>query len=507
MIGMRRHISTRLLSGIVAATCFISVANNTTPALAASKKTAKTAKTAKTGTTKAKAPKLASITWTRCDGPVECTDFQMPLDGANPALGTTRVAVGRLLARDPKKRRGALFVNPGGPGGSAIDLVRSIADDRNSGRLGEGFDDWDVIGVDPRGVGRSEQIKCGSRLSELGINPFAAGAADADRGTVRHTWIESCQAQSGALLFHAGTVDMADDIDRVRIALGEEQIDYFGYSYGTVIGAVYAAQHGIHVRSMVLDAAVDPSLYGSSSFIISAAAGMERRIADFATSCSNATRCPMRVPGRETAEQIARAIGDTLTLIDTKTSAAGGLRIRSSVYGYLEESSNWAGAANYLSALEKAVAADAGGPIEQRSTIFDLLTGNAAYWAVNCTDGAFPTTSAEHVAASNAVKANSPIVGSSMLYLADLCVDWPAPRPLGSLVSTVARPIVVVGGLRDTRTPIEWSRALRSTLGNATLIVRDGDGHASYPRSACIRQTVTAYFTANVVPADELLCA
>jgi pimeloyl-ACP methyl ester carboxylesterase len=503
---MRRHISTRLLSGIVAATCFVGIANSAAPAVAASKKApAKITKGAKAKP--AKIAKIAKLSWTRCDGPVECADFQMPLDAANPALGTTRVAVGRILARDPKKRRGAMFVNPGGPGGSAIDLVRSIADDRNRGRLGEGFDDWDVIGVDPRGVGRSEQIKCGSRLSELGINPFAAGSADADRGTVRHTWIESCQAQSGALLFHAGTIDMADDIDRVRVAIGEEQIDYLGYSYGTVIGAVYAAKHGIHIRSMVLDAAVDPSLYGSSSFIISAAAGMERRVADFSTSCSNAPRCPMRVPGHETAEQIARSIGDTLALIDTKTSAAGGLRIRSSVYGYLEESSNWAGAAEYLSALEKAVAADAGGPVEQRSTIFDLLTGNAAYWAVNCTDGAFPTTSAEHVAASNAVKANSPIVGSSMLYLADLCVDWPAPRPLGSLTSTVARPILVVGGLRDTRTPVEWSRALRSTLGNATLIVRDGDGHASYPRSACIRQTVAAYFTANVVPADELVCA
>jgi pimeloyl-ACP methyl ester carboxylesterase len=495
---MRRQLSTRLLSGIVAATCFFGVSNS--PSAFAAKKPAK-AKLAKS-----KASKPSKIAWALCDGPVECADFTMPLDAANPALGTTRVAVGRLLARDAKKRRGVLFVNPGGPGGSAINLVRSIADDRNRGRLGEGFDDWDVIGVDPRGVGRSEQIKCGNQLSELGINPFAAGSSDAIRGAVRQTWLESCKAQSGALVLHAGTIDAADDIDRVRIALGEEQIDYLGYSYGTVIGAVYAAKHGTHVRSMVLDAAVDPSLYGSASFLVSAAAGMERRVADFAQTCSTSTRCPMRVAGRESAELIAKSIGETLQLIETKTSTSIGLRVRSSVYGYLEESTNWAAAADYLSALEKAIATETGGPVPQRSTIFDLLTGSPAYWAVSCSDGAFPTTSAEHIAATDAVKAQSPIVGSSMLYLADLCVDWPAQRPLGSLTSTVARPILVVGGLRDTRTPIEWSRSLRTVLGNATLIVRDGDGHASYPRSACIRQTVSAYLTANVVPADELVC-
>lgn len=453
----------------------------------------------------ARTPKTKPLVWTRCDGPVECTTLAMPIDAANPLLGTTRVAIGRVRAKNAKTRRGVLFVNPGGPGGSAIDLVRSIAEDRSSAEPGKGFDDWDVVGVDPRGVGRSDQIRCGTKLTELGINPFAAPTND-DRARARNAWVQTCIALSGPLVLHSGTIDAADDLDRVRIALGEERIDFLGYSYGTVIGAVYAARYGRHVRSMVLDAAVDPSLYGSSSFIVGAAAGMERRVADFSTSCSASEKCSLRNASRATPEQISKSIDETIRLIEAKVSPEIGLRIRSQVYGLLEESANWAGAADYVTRLEKVLEADLAGVSPSSSPVFDLLTGNAAYWAVSCTDGAFPNSATDFTSASSAVQSNSPIVGSVMLYLADLCVDWPAPRPLGDLTAKTSLPVLVIGGLRDTRTPIEWSQGLVAQLGNARLVVRDGDGHASYPRSACVRRTVSAYMNDNALPADDTTC-
>jgi pimeloyl-ACP methyl ester carboxylesterase len=494
----------QILGGFLGVLITASLAADPAAVNAASKKSPKPKSKPNASKTAGKKTSASTLQWTQCSGPVECADLRVPLDAANPAGPTTRIAIGRIKAQNPAKRRGVLVVNPGGPGGSAIDLVRSISDDRSKGR-GDGFEDYDVVGVDPRGVGRSDRITCGSRLSDIGINPFAPEIANSNRAVVRSTWLASCRVQND-LVLHAGTVDAANDINSVRIALGEAQIDYLGYSYGTVIGSVLAAQHGASIRSMVLDAAVDPSMYGTAAHIISSAAGKERRVKDFATTCGGSTLCALRSPGRETPEAIAAFVAQTLQGVEAKAPPGIALQIRSGVYGLLEESSNWADAASYLKMLDTAVASTAVVPPQSATVLFNLLSGDPAYWAANCTDQAFPTTAAGYEAASAEVKASSPIVGSMMLYLADLCVDWPAQRPLGSLRSTVAKPILVVGGQRDTRTPIEWSQGLATNLGNAVLVVRDGDGHTSYPRSSCIRQTVNAYLQSSVIPANGQTC-
>jgi pimeloyl-ACP methyl ester carboxylesterase len=493
-----------LISGLAGATLTASLAVTPSSVLAAQKKLPKLASKATKTRVVGKKPSASSLRWTQCDGPVECADLRVPLDASNPAGPTTRIAIGRIKALNPAKRRGVLVVNPGGPGGSAIDLVRSISDDRSEGR-GDGFDDYDVIGVDPRGVGRSDRISCGGRLSDIGINPFAPEVANANRAVVRSTWLASCRIQND-LVLHAGTIDAANDINSVRLALGETQIDYLGYSYGTVIGAVLAAQHGPTIRSMVLDAAVDPSMYGSAAFITSSAAGKERRVSDFAATCAASTLCALRAPGRETPEAIAAFVAQALQGLEAKAPPGTVIQIRSTVYGLLEESANWVNAALYVKTLDEAVTSTMTVPPQSATLLFQLLSGDPAYWAANCTDQAFPTTSAVYETALTNVKSSSPIVGSMMLYLADLCVDWPAQRPLGSLRSNVAKPILVVGASRDTRTPIEWSQGLAANLGNAVLITRDGDGHTSYPRSICIRNSVNAYLQSNIVPANGQIC-
>ncbi|MDX6218446.1 MAG: hypothetical protein QOJ48_127, partial [Frankiales bacterium] len=200
------------------------------------------------------APKLS---WSSCGGGFQCTTLTVPLDPARPALGTVGIAITRHKATG--SRIGSLLINPGGPGASAVGFLKETYSSYPS-TLRQHFD---LAAFDPRGVGLTAPVRCLStsqldayfHLDPVPDTPAERTALDAGNKKLA----DGCESRSGRILPYVSTRIVAQDMDRVRAALGDQKLTYLGYSYGTAIGASYLDQFPTHVRAMVLDGALDPS--------------------------------------------------------------------------------------------------------------------------------------------------------------------------------------------------------------------------------------------------------
>ncbi|WP_218133803.1 alpha/beta hydrolase [Lentzea fradiae] len=200
--------------------------------------------------------------WSPCDfdAEVSCASIEVPLDYGNPGGRRISVAVSRQPATDPAARRGVLFSNPGGPGGSGLVTVNSggatVSWPKDRFASTSLSRHYDLVGFDPRGVGRSTPLACEEPAVE---RPLTSRPSEADFAAVAE-WARrsqaGCEQVSGDLVPHINTRDTARDMDVLRGVLGEEKISYVGYSYGTYLGAVYGTLFPEHLDRSVLDSAV-----------------------------------------------------------------------------------------------------------------------------------------------------------------------------------------------------------------------------------------------------------
>ncbi|HSX02229.1 MAG TPA: alpha/beta hydrolase [Candidatus Saccharimonadia bacterium] len=212
----------------------------------------------------AEPPPASSIVWHNCapppldipDGGQKCGEIDVPLNYQDPRGTHIEVAVSRIAAANPTKRRGVLLVNPGGPGGSGLDLPRELSLLMDSAVL----DAYDIVGFDPRGVGQSTPLTCG--LTALQANqalpPLMQDHRFSATATFVHQVADQCAVDGGQIMPYMNTANTARDMDQIRRALGEPKISYLGYSYGTYLGMVYAMLFSQHTDRMVIDSNVDP---------------------------------------------------------------------------------------------------------------------------------------------------------------------------------------------------------------------------------------------------------
>lgn len=250
---MRRAIST---IGCLAATTLIT-AGLTAPAAPATQPSLAAASAAAAAT-------AGDIRWRECDDPflqefgAECGYVTVPLDHSNPRGRTIKLAVSRVLHTSPDEDyQGVMLTNPGGPGGSGLFLAVFGAFMPN----GSGST-YDWIGFDPRGVGSSKPaLSCKPHYFHKDRPPYTPmNDRILDRWLARaESYADACQEAAPGLLPHMKTTDSARDLNRIRAALGADKINYYGYSYGTYLGQVYATLFPHRVRRMVLDSNVDPS--------------------------------------------------------------------------------------------------------------------------------------------------------------------------------------------------------------------------------------------------------
>jgi pimeloyl-ACP methyl ester carboxylesterase len=449
------------------------------------------------------------ITWTRCDTSYECATLQVPVDYGDAASGTLELALKRRPARG--QRIGSLLLNPGGPGGSGLDALVGLMPGLT--RLNERFD---IVGFDPRGVGKSTPITCHDTLQQLiAADPTPDNDAEwAALDRVSQVFADGCAQKYPKLLPHLGTQNVARDMDRIRAGLGEDKLNFLGFSYGTSIGAWYAQLFPKRVRALVLDGAVSQVL-SPIEMMLEQAKGFELALSNYFAWCQgSALRCSW------TQGKDARQAFDSLSArIEQQPLAASGydrpagpgefaLAVIMPLYGGEQ---GW----QLLSlALSRAVRGDGGVLIDLADSYLER-GDDGAYAnitevnnAVNCIDHASP--SYDEVRANEARFASeAPIFGVATLGALLVCSHWGAalPEPTPPAGEGAAA-IVVIGTTHDPATPYAWAESLSSELASAVLLTWEGEGHTAYTRgSSCIDAAVESYFIDGRVPQDGTRCA
>ena len=442
-----------------------------------------------------------------------CGRVRVPLDYSHPNGQTLDVAVLRVHDAEQTQRTGSLLVDPGGPGGSgvflAIGLAGSVSDDL--------LRHFDLIGFDPRGVGLSNPVRCTSDAEEDSLLAqdvdvrTAAGLAAAKQANA--TVAAECNARYGATLEHFNTVETARDMDLIRQGVGDPKMNYLGFSYGTQLGAVYAHLYPTHIRSMVLDGAVDPRTTGdairSNDLQIS---GFESAFDQFAADCARRTDCAAL--GNARAAVLAlRHTADQAPIRssapDETRRATGGI-VLYAVLSALYSQDEWPALGT---ALLDAQRGDAKGLFElvdnysERSPNGEFTNLLDVYGIVTCNDQRTDPTDAQIQATAALWARKYPLFGVWSAASLLQCRSWQHDRhPIPPESATGSPPILVVGNLHDPATPYQGAVNLARTLTAGVLLSWDGEGHTSYGSSSCIDQKVNAYLIDATLPAENTTC-
>ncbi|GGM75065.1 proteinase [Dactylosporangium sucinum] len=438
-----------------------------------------------------------------------CATVKVPQDWEHPKdSGTFDVALVRGRSTTQRDRVGSLFINPGGPGASGFDygVYRSVY------LPAEVLRRFDVIGFDPRGVGRSSPVKCFSNAdldANFGIDPDPVSDEQFQQSvTLARKLAQSCGTKYGDALRYYSTEQTARDMDALRAAVGESQLTYLGYSYGTLLGAVYAQLFPKNVRALVLDGAVDPTLSTQDS-AEKQAAGFELAFNNFATWCrANATSCPI---GPDARAVVTKAIADSRT---APVAGKGGRKatagwVFTAVVSSLYSESSWRELAQAMQDLRSGNAdglfklADSYAERDPSGNYTNMFDANAA---VGCADSDDTPTVEQARALQSQWRQKYPLFGGS-LALNLICAQWPGKRdPYPAGAATGSAPIVVIGTLGDPATPYEQAPALAKMLGVGTLVTWKGEGHTAYPKTGCIIDAVNRYLIDLRVPGANLTC-
>jgi pimeloyl-ACP methyl ester carboxylesterase len=444
-----------------------------------------------------------TLSWKPCAGKFECAILYVPLDYTNTSGESVKLAISRHKATGT--RVGALLLNPGGPGSSAIDFLEDFID-LGTPQLIENFD---LVVFDPRGVGFSTPIDCHSTLQQLvAADPSPDNEAEwkaVDDASA--TFAAECATKYPAILPHLGTLNVARDMDRVREALGEEKVEYLGFSYGTAIGARYADLFADRVGQLVLDGAVDLHL-SALDFVLEQAKGFETALANYFVWCkAAANNCAWT--GASSPEQALFALEERVE--STVIPAPGAdrpvgpgellLGITASLY-YGRQ--GW----EVLSgALEQAVSGDGTTIINlvdqyhQRQIDGSYTNIEEVFSAVSCIDQAAPTVEQVRAAAPRFL-AEAPNFGLASLTSLLVCSHWPVhgediPPPKGK----GAPPLLVIGTTGDPATPYAWAQRMAADLESAKLLTYQGEGHTGFGKGdVCIDSAVVRYLLDGTLP-------
>ncbi|SHK01355.1 alpha/beta hydrolase fold [Nocardiopsis flavescens] len=470
------------------------------------------------------------LDWDACEsGPsdAECATYEVPLDYDEPGGDRIEIAVKRMAATGDDVI-GSLLVNPGGPGGSGYDYV-DHASFIVSDQVRERFD---LVGFDPRGVGRSTPITC---LSAAELDDFIgegaesvdgdgdmaelteAGVADMEEDS--RGFVEACRTNAPDLMLNVGTVNVARDMDVLRALLGDEKLTYLGASYGTHIGAHYAERFPDRVRALVLDGAVDPTL-DQLDLSVAQATGFETALRAFVEDCLAREGCPLGESGDTVEDGVAALDAFLASTAEEPLSNAvddreiGRARTELGVLAALYSESWWErvrqGLDDAVNDGDGTVLLQLGDELYSRGDTQEYENSTAALIAVNCSDSPSPREVGAYAEAAEEAGEESPIFGPSLAWGALPCAFWPeeAVYDGGPLDAPGAPPIMVVGTTRDSATPYAWAEALAGELESGFLVTRDGDGHTGYRMGdACVDRMVDAYLLDLEVPGDGMACA
>lgn len=499
------------------------------PALATSTASAAQTGTAQVGTARAAAPASATASaldpyvkqkpkWQRCeaDKPAEyqCATIKVPLDYRAPGGKRIDMAISRIKTTTPDKRHGVLLANPGGPGGPGLDMPLQMKD-----MLPESARQrYDLIGFDPRGVGRSTPVTCGLTPEEENwLRPYKEATFDKDVAWARDV-ARKCREKSGATLKHITTRNTARDMDLLRAILGEKKLSYFGYSYGTYLGAVYTQLFPSRADRVVVDSAVDPAR-AWRKMIQWWAEGAEPafdRWTEWAAERSE------KYGLGDTPKKVDRTFWDLVQRANEKPIEMDGEKytgddvrsmMRPAVFSVREGT-------ELVVELKKAAAGKpasaeklpdpAGTPRLAADDSADVPRDNmtASFWAVVCNDNSAAWSRDPESYRRDAIedKGRYPLYGDFASSIKP-CAFWDRSVERATVVNNKVGSLVVQNEW-DSQTPLPSGQALHADLkGSRMLTVLGGEGHGVYPSgNACTDGTVADYLTTGKLPAKDVTC-
>ncbi|MGX5187675.1 alpha/beta hydrolase [Streptomyces avermitilis] len=447
----------------------------------------------------------------------QCATMKAPLDWAKPRGDTIDIALIRAkTSGEQSKRIGSLIFNFGGPGGSGVASLPAFGKDYEKLRTR-----YDLVSFDPRGVGRSAGVKCedDAQLDEY----FQQDATPDDTAEQKNllantkTFNSACEKHSSRILPHVRTTDAARDMNLMRQVLGDTKLHYFGISYGTELGGVYAHLFPKSVGRAVFDAVVDPT-QNAEQGSLGQAEGFQLALDNFAEDCtSKTTDCPIGDTAQDVKDRIATLLKD----LDSKpipgvfprelTQTAATSGIAQALYSkdfweYLTEG------------LEQAYDGDG----KVLMLLSDSMNGRnangqysnlvAANVSINCADDKPRYTTADVQAKLPQFKATSPLFGDYLAWGLLSCTDWSvagaADHP--DVSAPGAAPILVVGNTGDPATPYEGAKKMVDALGKGVGVemTYKGQGHGAYDsKNKCVQSAVDGYLLDGKVPAANTVCS
>lgn len=458
--------------------------------------------------------------WNDCGDGIECADIYAPLDWND----TDGERITLHLAKHPAENGaplGTLFVNPGGPGASGADYILNYVDGAVSAAVRE---QYDVIGWDPRGVGQSSAVQC---LDDAGLDEAFYGLGEAVEFEVgSDAWISAsaeeaaefgaaCLENTGPLLEFVDTASTVQDLDMLRAIVGDERLNYLGYSYGTYIGARYADSYPERVGRVVLDGAIDPTST-SNEVVREQTRGFEASLRSYVTDCLTHDECPVSGTVDEAMSQWGALLDEVdtepLRGSDGRWITSGTLLTAIITPLYSQESWSW---------LDELFRTASSGDGDTALFLADFYNDRVdgvyetnlmeAFSAINCLD--YPSSAELDVEQMRADAAEldsiAPTIGRFQGYGDVFCANWPfrGVETREPVSASGADPILVVGTTGDPATPYRWAIALAEQLESGLLVTYEGEGHTAYNNNACVDAIVDDYLLSGTVPADAPTCS
>ncbi len=482
---------------------------------------------------------VPTLNWTKCYAgqPYLCATAKAPLDYDDPTGPSILLDLVKVAATDQKHKLGTIFVNPGGPGGSASGFAPDAAT-----YLGKAVTArYDVVGVDPRGVGVHTPMVCTTDqpVPEPFTHPFPVTSREAGAAWRPAQWFRAaCSSDPGRIVGHMSTADTVRDMDLIRQAVGDRQLNYYGISYGTFLGTSYAAMFPSRVGHLVVDSVLDPIQWSTGtdrppvrpfSTRVNSARGAYEALTTALVECDRVGRAQCALAGNapaKWAKLVAKAKTSGLDVgMDTPLTYAdliGG--VLGNLYGH-----------NYhilAQALQQIYAANFGGRVasgDLRAAGSDLTRAHEsiavapytsplangqrkvgdAFAGVACSDTRNPRTQDAWWNAGRAQDAKSPGFGSLWTWASAVCGGWPGSTMedsfLGPYAVKTANPVLVINNRYDPATPIQGAQQVNRLLAGSRLLTTREYGHGALGNT-CVATQFTAYFLAGKLPAPGMVC-
>ncbi len=495
------------------------------------------------------------LAWKTCNDNFQCSTLRVPIDYSNLKTGSFNIGVLRYQAIKQKSHIGSLVINPGGPGASGIDYAMAAEYIFSPDIL----DKYDVVGFDPRGVGKSAPIHC---LTDKETDASYSADSKPDNPVElkaylanAKSYVAKCQASTPNIM-HYSTLDAARDMDVLRAALGDSKLNYVGKSYGTYLGTLYAKLFPGNVGRVVLDGAINPNASSRDQNLVQAV-GFDHALNAFIAECLARRDCPLSsTSGVQTLNtsynhqskpaviQSVIALHSAVTPAQITSGAAQFIALfkATSLKPLTSRSRRAVTESLVVLGTASALYDNTSGWPQLRTALREAKSGNGttflaladqysqrnpngtyannesdASLVIDCLDWHDSRTLAQVQSDAKMFATQAPVFGPYLAYNALSCQYFPtagatasgASSPTSTNIASInTTPIIIVGTTRDPATPYQWAVALHKIIQNSRLISLNADGHTGQGRgSDCVDSAVDKYLLTGVIPAKDLACS